>query len=61
MAEAARDPWLLVHGPLTAALRMTARVRPRLAGIAGGADVVAVPLQGSGAFAGESAPTQRTA
>ena len=38
----------------TAFIAMTARVRRRLAEIAGGGDVVAVPLQGSGTFAVEA-------
>ncbi len=38
-----------------AVIPMTARVGPRLVGIAGGADVVAVPLQRSGTFAVEDA------
>jgi 2-aminoethylphosphonate-pyruvate transaminase len=39
----------------TAFIAMTARVRRRLAEIAGGDDVVAVPLQGSGTFVVEAA------
>src|SRR5262249_45372835 len=39
----------------TAFIAMTARVRQRLAEIAGGGDLVAVPLQGSGTFVVEAA------
>ncbi len=39
----------------TAFIAMTARVRRRLVEIAGGGDLVAVPLQGSGTFAVEAA------
>src|SRR5215471_14311172 len=39
----------------TAFISMTARVRRRLAEIAGGGDLVAVPLQGSGTFVVEAA------
>ncbi len=55
-AESTRRAMLADWGSRdTAFIAMTARVRRRLAEIAGGGDLVAVPLQGSGTFAVEAA------
>jgi 2-aminoethylphosphonate-pyruvate transaminase len=54
-AESTRRAMLRDWGSRDSAfIAMTARVRQRLAEIAGGGDVVAVPIQGSGTFAVEA-------
>src|SRR5262245_18547804 len=55
-AESTRRAMLADWGSRDAAfIAMTARVRGRLADVAGGGELVAVPLQGSGTFAVEAA------
>ena len=54
-AESTKRAMLHDWGSRDAAfIDMTARVRRRLVEIAGGGDLVAVPIQGSGTFAGSA-------